>query len=143
MKYQHIPGVLPGLAAKAQEDIEKVNKYIDGLRGTIISIERIRSGQAKPYADSVDEALIFCHQPNVFSNNAPGMRTITRKQAETLARTFVSNWKDEPVFLDSRLECLEPAPNPCGVVETKYQSRADEEVRSSCWRVVVRHPYND
>ena len=115
MKYAHQDKVLPELAERSKKDIEAANAYVDNLKGTIISIQRIRSGQPRPYADSIDEALIFCHQPNAMTTNAPLVRTITRKDAELLARMFVGQWTDEPKFLESRLELLEAAPNPCGL----------------------------
>lgn len=141
MKYQYQEKARADIAEKSIRDIEAVNKYIDGLHGTIISIQRIRAGQARPYADSVDEALIFCHQPNVMTTNAPLLRVITRKDAEAIARIFVGSWSDNPQFLETRLESLTPEPNPCGLEECK--GRTGDEVRSSCWRVVLRSPYND
>lgn len=141
VKYIHRMDVRPDIAEKSRKNIDSVNAYIDKLRGTIVSIERIRSGQPRPYADSVDEAIIFCHRPNLFATNGPGICGITRKEAETLARIFVTNWSDEPKFLDSRLELLAPTPNPCGLDE--YKSDFDKETRACAWRVIVRHPYND
>ena len=114
---------------------------MDDLHGTVITIKRIRSGQPRAYADSVDEAIIFCFQPNVLTTNAPLLRTITKPIAEYLARLFVSDWSPEPKFLESRLNFLEPVPNPCGLEE--YKNRLGEEVRASAWHVKITHPYCD
>jgi hypothetical protein len=142
MKYQHQPKVNPAIAAQSIRDIEAVNAFVDDVRGTVVTIQRIRSGQSRPYADSVDEAIIFCHQPNSLTTNAPMVRSITRDEAKTLARIFVGKWT-EPVThgLDTKLEVLEPLKNPCGLEE--YENRAGEEPRASTWRVVIRQPYND
>lgn len=141
MKYAHQDVVKPEIAERSQKDIAAVNAYVDGLKGCVITIETIRHGQPRPYADSFYESRIFCHQPNVMTTNAPLLRTITRKQAELIARIFVSDWTDNPQFLDTRLEFLKAEPNPCGLEESKYKH--DTEERSSCWRVCVRQPYND
>lgn len=141
MKYQHRPEVKPELAEQSRKDIEAVNAYMDTLKGTVISIQRIRGGQPRPYADSVDEALIFCFHPNIWTTNGPCPSYIGREDAARLARLFVGGWEDDPKFLDSRLELLEPAPNPCGLKE--LGSMRDEKVRACCWRVIIRHPYCD
>lgn len=139
MKYRFVKEVMPELAEESERDIKAVNEYIDNVHGTIIAIETLRSGQSKPYADSVDEALIFVHSPNVYTTNGPVLRRISREQAILLARMFVSNWSDKPVFLDSRLEYLEPEPNPCNIKD----SAKDVPGVAACWRVRIRHPYND
>ena len=141
MKYKHQPAVNPQIAAKSVNDIESVNAYIDNLKGTIISIERIRSGQQGAYGDSIEEALIFAYQPNVLTTNSPLARTLTRDQAATLTKMFIGTWKDNPEFLDTRLEKLEPEHNPCSLRE--YVSQKVGEVRSCCWHVILRTPYND
>ena len=140
MKYSHQPIVLPELAAESKRDIEAVNEYIDRLKGVVISVEHIRSGQQRAYGDSVYESLISCHIPNSLTTNAPNVRTITRAQAEQLARIFVRDWEDNPKFLEARLVSLTPEPNPWGLKE--YSTQLPEE-RSACWRVIVREPYND
>lgn len=122
MQYQHRKEVLPKLQEKSKKEIDAVNRYIDSLQGTIVSIERIRSGQSR----------LVC--------------TITREEAKVLIRMFVGSWEEKPLYskwaFESRLELLEPAPNPCGLEEYKDRSKPDGD-RASCWRVVIRHPYTD
>lgn len=141
MRYQHQDKVNRDIAAKSIADIEQVNSYLDNLKGTVVSIQRIRAGQQGAYQDTVYESIIFCHQPNCLTTNAPLLRSITRDEAKAIARVFVGRWKDDPVFLDARLETLEPLPNPCGLEE--FKPREGQEERSSTWRVVIREPYND
>ena len=143
MQYKHQKEVLPRVQEKSKKEIDAVNRYIDSLKGTIVSIEIIRRGQSRPYTDSIDEALIFCHQPNVLTTNAPFVRTITREQAKVLARIFVGSWEETPKYaFESRLELLKPTPNPCDLDEQNKSSFNENEDRASCWRVVIRHPYS-
>ena len=141
MKYIHQDKVLPEIADKSKHAIEALNAYMDDLHGTIITLKRIRSGQPRPCADRVDEAIIFCFQPNILTTNGPLVRSITRSVAEQLARTFVSNWSDEPKFLESRLDYLTPVLNPCGLAE--YKMRPGKELRASAWHVQITHPHCD
>lgn len=146
MKYLHQPKVLESIAEKSKSDIVAVNNYVDNLKGTVITIETIRHGQAGAYQDSFYEAKIFCHSPNVYTTNGPLIRTINEQQAKTLARIFVSDWSDEPKFLASRLSFIRPLPNPCGLAEYSAEIGSESvsgEIRSSCWHVLVISPYND
>lgn len=140
MKYVQQAAVLPGIAEKSKRNIEDVNEYVDNLHGAVITIKRIRSGQPRPYADSVAEVVIFCFQPNVLTTNAPLIWTITRPIAEQLVRAFVGAWSESPKFLESRLNFLTPIRNPCGLDEPKS---SDGEERSSAWHVQITHPYCD
>ena len=140
MKYVHRPEVHPDIAEQSKREIDSVNAYMDDLSGTVVAIQRIRSGQAGPYQDTIDEAVIFCYRPNLFTTNGPGAYGITLEEAKTLARIFVGNWSDNPQFLESRLEFLRPEMNPCGLEQTKI---AHVTGRSMCWRVRIRKPYCD
>ena len=82
MKYIHRDEVKPELAARSKREIEALNSYLEDLHGIVVTIKRIRSGQPRPYADSVDEAVIFCFQPNMWTTNGPLVCSITRPQAE-------------------------------------------------------------
>ncbi len=144
MKYQHQEKVLPQLADKSKRDIDAVNAYIDSMRGVVISIERIRSGQPRPYADSVRESLIFLHQPNSFTTNAPMVRSITEEEARVLAKIFVGSWvEDRKHGLESRLDFIRPEKNPCGLEEYSNAGGEGKPIRSSCWRVQITEPYCD
>jgi hypothetical protein len=137
--YKHVPEVRPDLALQSKKDIDNVNKYMDGLYGTVISIETISAGQGSRYADSVYEARIFCHQPNVLTTGAPLLRCIDEATARQLAKAFVRWWPDIPEFLSSYLEYIKPETNPCGLAEYKLR----EDGRSSCWHVKIVQPYCD
>ena len=138
MKYSFQPKVRPDLAAKSEKDIDSINAYMDNLRGTVITIKTIRHGQARAYADSVYEAVIYCYQPNVLTTNAPLPRYITKETAKVLARLFVHDWADTPKFGEPSLEFLGPEPDPCRLVTSPMPLD-----KSSCWRVVVMQPYLD
>lgn len=150
MKYVQRDEVLPALQEKSRRDIEAVNTYMDSLHGTVVSIQWIRSGQQRAYADSVYEALIFCHNPNVLTTNAPQLRTITEDDAKALARIFVRTWSDDPTaFLASTLDFVRPERNPCGLEEREIGTPLagykgpPQPLRSSCWRVQITAPYCD
>lgn len=160
MKYIHRAEVRQDLAESSEKIIKAINDYVDDLRGVIVTVKTIRSGQPRPYADTVYESLIFCYRPSVLTTGGPVNCPINRKQAEQLVRIFVSDWDDEPKFLDPRLELLRPEPDPCGLDKpytlTKYGSHLlarkpvdpventpVDDTSSNCWRVVVRWPYCD
>jgi len=137
--YKHVPEVRPDIAIQSKKDIYSVNKYLEGMHGTVIAIEMIQTGQPSRYADSVYEARIFCHQPNVLTTSAPMLRCIDEATARQLAKAFVRWWSDDPGFLGARLASIHPEPNPCGLTEYKLM----EDGRSSCWRVKIVQPYCD
>ncbi len=142
MKYVHQEKVNPEIAARSKRDIEAVNQWIDNMHGTVIGIKRIRSGQARPYADSVDEAIIFCHQPNSLTTGAPLVRLLSKDDARALAQIFVGKWSDDPKFLETRLTTLEPVANPCGLEEHRGEYAEDRGLHAA-WRVVITSPYTD
>lgn len=142
MTFINRPEVLPHLLERSKRDIDAVNEYMDKLKGTVISCEWIRSGQAGPYQDSVTEIRIFGHQPNSLTTNAPMVRTFTRADILILARLFLGDFKEKPEFLSTHLEYLEPEGNPCGL-EQYTNNHPTLLPRHSCWRIRVRTPWND
>ncbi len=139
MKFMKQEQVLDSINEQSERDINAVNGYIDGIKGTVISVEVLRSGQAGPYQDSVYEALIFCHQPNCKTNNAPLPRVIDIEQAKSIARIFLHDFDDTPKdWASATLKFIRPEPNPCGLKEYKGYS---ENGLHSCWRVCVTMEY--
>jgi hypothetical protein len=138
----HTPSnINPDVLQKSKTDIDSVNNYMDSIKGTVVSIKTICSGQPRPYADSVYEAVIFCHQPNSLTTNAPNLRVIDSEQAKAIARIFVHHWDDTPAnWASSRLSFIRPEPNPCGIEE--HKSHTDRGLHS-CWRVQVISPFTD
>jgi hypothetical protein len=135
MKFINQPNVLPEINAQSEKDINAVNAYIDGLKGTVISVQSIRAGQAAPYQDTVYESLIFCHQPNVMTTNSPSIRIIDIEQAKAIARIFVCNFDDTPKdWASPKLQFIRPEANPCGLKE--LDAHKDQGLYS-CWRVRV------
>lgn len=133
--------ISPDVLSKSEADIDSVNKYMDSIKGTVVSIQTISAGQPRPYADSVYEAVIFCHQPNSLTTNAPNTRVINIEQAKAIARIFVHHWDDTPEnWASSRLSFIRPEPNPCGLEE--WQGHSDIGLHS-CWRVQVVSPFTD
>lgn len=139
MKYVEQPRVAPAVREQSKREIDAVNAYMDGLKGVVISFEFIRGGQTRPYGDTIDEYLIFAHQPNSYTTNAPSARSFTRDEIAAIAKVVIGGWSDNPQFLERRLECLGPMPNPCGIRE--YSEPGDE--RHCCWRLILRTPWND
>lgn len=139
MKYKEVPQVLAKITEDHKKWIDSVNNYMDELRGTVISFQHVRSGQPRPYADSVYETIICAHQPNIYTTGAPGLRYISRTVARELARTFVRNFSDTPAPYGAVLRELTPCPNPWGIPERGH----DEEDLSACWRVVIVEPFTD
>ena len=137
MKYKFNSKVNPEVAVKSEKDIDSINTYMDNLRGTVITIKTIRHGQARAYADSIYEAIIYCYQPNVLTTNAPLPRYITKEEAKVLARLFVHDWSDTPKFGEPSLGFLGPEQDPCGLAVSMPLDK------SSCWRVIVTRPYLD
>ena len=132
MKFIKQERVLPEINDQSEREIKAVNDYIDRVKGTVVSVELIHAGQPRPYADSVYEALIFCHQPNSKTTNAPHVRTIDIEEAKAIARIFVHGFDDTPAdWASPKLEFIRPEPNPCGLEE--YASHE----RHSCWRVRI------
>lgn len=141
MKFIKQEKVLPEINAQSEREINAVNNYIDGLKGTVVSIQTIRSGQAGPYQDSFYEALIFCHQPNCNTTNAPLTRVIDIEQAKAIARIFVCNFDDVPKsWASPKLNFIRPEPNPCGLQEHRVHS---EKGLHSCWRVCITMEFTD
>ena len=140
MKYLHQEKVLPAVAEESKREIEAVNAYVDGLKGTVITIQTIRHGQPRPYADSYYEALIACHNPNVMTTNSPGFRTLTKEDALALARIFVHEYTEDggQYGMGARLVSCTPQPSPFGVMKFKPQ-----EDRAYAWRVLITQPYSD
>ncbi len=141
MKFIKQDRVLPEINDQSEVEINAVNNYIDKVKGTIISVETIRSGQSGPYQDTVYEALIFCHQPNVMTTNSPLVRLIDIEQAKAIARIFVCNFEDEPkTWASPTLNFICPEPNPCGLREHEVHA---EKGLYPCWRVCVTMAYTD
>ena len=141
MKFIRQEKVLPELNAKSETEINAVNDYIDKLKGTVISVQQIRAGQAGPYQDTVYEALIFCHQPNLLTTNAPGVRVINIEQAKAIARIFVCNFADVPEnWASPKLEFIRPEKNPCGLEESENLTK---QGLHSCWRVKLTLAFTD
>lgn len=141
LKYTHRTEVRHDIAEESKKNIAAVNDYIDNLRGVVISVQTIRAGQPRAYADSIYEALIFCHRPNVFTTGAPAMAFITEEEAKSLAKIFVHRFEDTPKFLEPRLVSIKPEKNPCGLDESS--TLFNWEGRAPCWRVVINQPYCD
>jgi hypothetical protein len=138
MKFNPLPHVNKEILDKSEKDIGHVNAYVDGLKGTVITIERIRSGQSAPYADAIYESLIFCHQPNTLTTNSPIARVIDIDQAKAIAKIFVHAWDDEPKnWASPVLEFIRPEPNPCGL------DLVERNGFHCCWRVRIRLAYTD
>ena len=133
--------ISPDVLSKSKKDIDSVNKYMDSLKGTVVSIQSISAGQPRPYADSIYEALIFCHQPNSLTTNAPNLRVIDIEQAKAIARIFVHHWDDTPAnWASANLGFIRTEPNPCGMEEWKVHT---DKGLHSCWRVQVILPFTD
>lgn len=139
MKLNTPTNICPNVLSKSEEDIDCVNKYMDSLKGTVVSIQSISAGQRGPYADSVYEAVIFCHQPNSLTTNAPLTRVINIEQAKAIAKIFVHDFDETPKNWSSpQLTSIRPEPNPCGLTESKEHS---DKGRHSCWRVQIVLPF--
>ena len=141
MKYQHQEKVLPALAERSHKDIDAVNSYMDSLRGTVITIERIRSGQPRPYADSVGEYRIALHQPNVLTTNSPMIRLIDEESAKAIARVIVLDFPktDNPKdWWSTKLDYFRAEKNPWGLDEGSKEDGA-----SACWHFQMTTPYTD
>lgn len=144
MKYVHQPKVAPDVAEKSRRDVEAVNAWIDALRGTVIAVQLWRSGQTRPYADSVTEGLLHLHQPNALTTGAPLLRTVTREQAKALVELVAHQGVRLPEAgacgaFDEHLECLEPHEDPCGLVAGPVVAGE----RHHCWLFRIRAPYCD
>lgn len=138
MKFNRPPHVLPEILSKSEEDINAVNGYVDSIKGTVVTIERIHSGQSGPYQDSIYESLIFCHQPNSLTTNAPTVRFIDIEQAKAIAKIFVHRFEEPPAnWASPTLEFIRPEPNPCGMPVRERNGF------HCCWRVRVRLAYSD
>lgn len=138
MKFNPQPRVRPELLEKSEKDIGHVNAYVDGLKGTVVTIETIRTGQSAPYKDAIYESLIFCHQPNTLTTNAPIIRSINLDQAKAIAKIFVHSFEEPPAdWASPTLEFIRPEPNPCGINE------GERDGFHSCWRVRIRLAYTD
>ena len=151
MTYKQQSKVNPQLDELHHKQIDAVNGYIDRLSGTVISIETIRHGQPRPYADSEYEAIIFCHRPNMWTTNGPCPTRITEEEARWLAKRFVLDWDDSnKTGWGPQLQFIRPEKDPCGLdvkdeaerVLAKHMS-AGESVKSCCWRVRIVEPYSD
>lgn len=138
MKFIANPHVRPEILERSEKEINAVNSYVDSLKGTVITIERIHSGQPTPYKDAIYESLIFCHQPNTLTTNSPIPRVINIDHAKAIARIFVHGFEDTPKdWASPILEFIRPEPNPCGL---------DLNERNGfhcCWRVRIRLAYTD
>ena len=131
--------VLASINEQSEKEINAVNGYIDRIKGTVVSVEVIRAGQPGPYQDSVYEALIFCHQPNCKTTNAPLTRVINVEQAKAIARIFLCDFSDTPESWSSpKLQFIRPEKNPCGLEENTVHS---EKGLHACWRVRVTMEY--
>lgn len=138
MKFIAHPHVRPEILERSEKEINAVNSYVDSLKGTVITIERIHSGQSAPYKDAIYESLIFCHQPNTLTTNSPIPRVINIDQAKAIARIFVHGFEDTPKdWASPTLEFIRPEPNPCGLDLTERNGF------HCCWRVRVRSAYTD
>lgn len=146
MKYMHQSKVLETLAERSRRDIDAVNKWFDEMRGTMIGVKILSSGQARPYADSVTDAIIYCVQPNILTTNAPISRVISRDDAKELARIFLCasakaiKESSEAGAYDTRIDSLTPVADACGLEE--HASHKAKGL-SSTWKVVIRTPYCD
>jgi hypothetical protein len=146
MQYNHRPEVNETIAERSKANIEAVNKWFDEMRGTMIGVKVLSSGQPRPYADSVTDAIIYCVQPNVLTTNAPVSRVISRDVAKELARIFLCasattlKESSEAGAYETRIDRLTPQPDACGLEEHAAHTAKG---LSSCWRVVIRSPYCD
>lgn len=139
MKFVRQPKVSAKLNEESEKNINSVNEYMDRLKGTVISVNVIHSGQTGPYQDSLYEAVIFCHLPNSLTTNAPLVRTISEEQAKTIARIFLCDFSDNPEdWASPRLVYVRPEKNPCGLEENSDYFRMGYH---SCWRVQIHRAY--
>lgn len=139
MKFVDQKNVIQSVKDSSKRDIDAVNAYIDTLKGTVVSIQSISAGQQRSYGDSVYEALIFCHQPNCNTLNAPLTRVIDINAAKAIARIFVCNFDDEPKdWASPKLDFIRPEVNPCGLQDHSVHSN---QGLHSCWRVRVTMAY--
>ena len=136
MKFIPNQRISPEILERSEKDINAVNAYVDSLKGTIVTVQTIQSGQSRPYADHVYESLIFCHIPNGLLTAAPLPRVINIEQAKAIARIFVHSWEDTPAnWASPVLEFIRPEANPCGLAE--HDSHNSNGLHA-CWRVRVR-----
>jgi hypothetical protein len=129
MRYSPQPRVNTELAEQHKREIEAINAYIEGLKGTIISIETIQYGQPAPYRDKTEHYRIFCHRPNAFTTNGPALSFITAEEAKAILRMFTGAFKEERGGWDRYLTYLLPVPNPVNMTE----SEAPHPSRFSTW----------
>ena len=98
---------------------------------TVITIEHLRGGQPRPYADSVYEAKITAERHGVFTNGRVIPYYLTEAEVKKLTRMFVHGFSDNPEWDQSRLKYLLPVKPK--VISGKPQSGA--------WKVSIVQPY--
>lgn len=98
---------------------------------TIITIEHLKAGQPRPYADSSHEARITAERHGVYTNDRVIPCYLDEMAAKKLARMFVHGFVDNPEWHQSRLKYLLPVMPK--VISGKPQS--------GVWKVSITQPY--
>lgn len=146
-------GLLPDIAAEAQATMDGLTKLEGSMQvygGWRIYIETIAHGQLGPYKGSVWAArfVLFNSHNN---RGVPQLAWPTRSTIMTLGKLFVSDYKENPAFLERRFTHCKPVELPYGMPIGVYASNRDYLTaddgtigyRAPCWEYRVDEPYND
>jgi hypothetical protein len=106
-------------------------KEYDNQSWTRISVETIRSGQPRPYADSVYEYLVTFEGGSRSIQEGwdlPFGTRISEERARPIIKSLTRGWVENPRWSDNRLESLE-------IIEG--------DNTHTTFKVVIREPYLD
>ena len=108
-----------------------------------IEIESLRSGQARPYADSIYEANISIFNVGTLNDGSGFYDSLTKETVIKIAKMFVRNFEDEPQgwFSPKLVRCEPIGPTP--EMTERCTHPKWKPGRDTRWNVVVREEYTD
>lgn len=109
----------------------------------IIEIETLKTGQSKPYADSVYEATINIRIEGELLRGIVFYRTLNEEMVKKITRLFVREFVDEPgTFFGPRLEVCKPI-GPSEEMKKIANNSNWLPKEDSRWLVRVVEPFMD
>ena len=119
-------------------------------RKDTITVEIIRSGQPRPYADSVCEAVISSRCDGTLLNGHFFWHHFGDERIKEMANVLLSPFKAKPAWFESRLESLTPL-EPTAEMLAAFDAQGMKQEAANAWRpklgcrwrVVIVQPYLD